>query len=393
MKKCFYLIFFCVVIFTQNSFAAETVKVKDMRGKTIEIPKKLDRIATLDDGFVEGVMTHLGVIDKVKVIGSWSMKRDYKYDFETVSGETYTLRGWNTMKYLHPWLDNLTCVNSPQGDVINYESLAKEAPELVIMRVGDCTVRGGNKDALDKTINTIESLGMKLVVLYSPTYYKKPELASMKEETAIIGEIFGMKEKAVKLYDYLSATETMIKERVKNIGEKDKVSVLYIGLNPVARQKGGSGTVSGINTPESYIIEGISGAKNAYRGNGSGVIMSAEQIYALDPDVIVLPTANGYHPPRELYESPAYANLQELRAVKSKRVYSMPWSPMNCARRVEYPIDMLIIAKAAYPERFKDIKIHEFVLKFYMDVYGVDKEVAKALRSQQILDWTVENDF
>ena len=32
-------------------------------------------------------MTHLGVIDKVKLIGSWSMKRDYKYDFTTKAGE------------------------------------------------------------------------------------------------------------------------------------------------------------------------------------------------------------------------------------------------------------------------------------------------------------------
>lgn len=40
-----------------------------------------DKRAAIDDGFVEGVMTHLGVIDKITAIGSWSMKRDYKYDF------------------------------------------------------------------------------------------------------------------------------------------------------------------------------------------------------------------------------------------------------------------------------------------------------------------------
>ena len=71
----------------------------------------------------------------------------------------------------------------------------------------------------------------------------------------------------------------------------------------------------------------------------------------------------------------------------------MPWSPMNCARRVEYPIDILIIAKAAYPQLFLDIKVHKFVLDFYKDVYGVSEEQAKALRSEQILDWTVEHDF
>ena len=133
--------------------------------------------------------------------------------------------------------------------------------------------------------------------------------------------------------------------------------------------------------------------KNAFTGKGSGVIMSAEQLYSLNPDVIVLPTSNGYHPPRELYESPDFQILQELKAVKNKRVYAMPWSPMNCARRVEYPIDMLIIAKAAYPDKFKDIKVHTFVLQFYKDVYNVSDKDAEALRSEQILDWTVEYDF
>ena len=169
--------------------------------------------------------------------------------------------------------------------------------------------------------------------------------------------------------------------------------MLYLGLNPNVRKKGAAGSVSGVNTPESYIIEGIANAKNAFTGKGSGVIMSAEQLYSLNPDVIVLPTSNGYHPPRELYESPDFQILQELKAVKNKRVYAMPWSPMNCARRVEYPIDMLIIAKAAYPDKFKDIKVHTFVLQFYKDVYNVSDKDAEALRSEQILDWTVEYDF
>ncbi|MBQ3034197.1 MAG: ABC transporter substrate-binding protein [Deferribacterales bacterium] len=391
MKK----LLFCLlsIFISVQAFASDYFTVKDMRGKDVKVAKDLKRVATIDDGFIEGVMTHLGVIDKVSAIGSWSMKRDYKYDFATVKGETYTLRGWNTMKYLHPWLNDLACVNSPQGNIINYETLAKSEPQLVILRVGDCTLRGNNKETLEKTINTIEALDIPLAVIYSPSYYGKAELSSIREEMRVIGDIFLQRDKALKLYDYLHSVELMIRERTKGIQDKDKVSVLYIGLNPAARQKGGAGSVHGVNTPESYIIEDIAGAKNAFASDGAGVILSAEQIYSLDPDVIVLPTSNGYHPPRELYESPDHVILQELKAVKNKRVYSMPWSPMNCSRRVEYPIDMLIIAKAAYPERFKDIKIHKFVMDFYKNVYGVDDKIAAGLRNTQLLDWTVEHDF
>lgn len=391
MKKLF------IILFIFSSVQSFAYTVTDMRGKQVNIPENLERVATIDDGFIEGVMTHLGVINKVTAIGSWSMKRNYKYTYETTDGKKYTAKGVNTMKYLHPWLNDIPCFNSPQGDILNYETLAKADPQLVILRVGDCTVsggsyfRGGDPAQLEKTITMIESLDIPLVVLFSPTYYGKAELSSMKEEMRVLGDIFKQRDKALKLYEYLNETEIMVRNRTKNI--KDKPNVLYFGLNSAARKQGGSGMVSGITTPESYIIENIVNAKNAYRGKGNNIILSGEQVYAIDPDVILLPTQNGYHPADELLKAPYYQNLNQLKAVQNKRVYALPWTPMNCSRRVEYPLDILIIAKAAYPEVFKDIKVHQFALDFYKKVYNVDDKTAKALRSEQLLDWTVENDF
>lgn len=391
MKKLF------IILFIFSSVQSFAYTVTDMRGKQVNIPENLERVATIDDGFIEGVMTHLGVINKVTAIGSWSMKRDYKYTYETTDGKKYTAKGVNTMKYLHPWLNDIPCFNSPQGDILNYETLAKADPQLVILRVGDCTVsggsyfRGGDPAQLEKTITMIESLDIPLVVLFSPTYYGKAELSSMKEEMRVLGDIFKQRDKALKLYEYLNETEIMVRNRTKNI--KDKPNVLYFGLNSAARKQGGSGMVSGITTPESYIIENIVNAKNAYRSKGNNIILSGEQVYAIDPDVILLPTQNGYHPADELLKAPYYQNLNQLKAVQNKRVYALPWTPMNCSRRVEYPLDILIIAKASYPELFKDIKVHQFALDFYKKVYNVDNKTAKALRSEQLLDWTVENDF
>ena len=391
MKKLF------IILFIFSSVQSFEYTVTDMRGKQVNIPENLERVATIDDGFIEGVMTHLGVINKVTAIGSWSMKRDYKYTYETTDGKKYTAKGVNTMKYLHPWLNDIPCFNSPQGDILNYETLAKADPQLVILRVGDCTVsggsyfRGGDPAQLEKTITMIESLDIPLVVLFSPTYYGKAELSSMKEEMRVLGDIFKQRDKALKLYEYLNETEKMVRNRTKNI--KDKPNVLYFGLNSAARKQGGPGMVAGITTPESYIIENIVNAKNAYRGKGNNIILSGEQVYAIDPDVILLPTQNGYHPADELLKAPYYQNLNQLKAVQNKRVYALPWTPMNCSRRVEYPLDILIIAKASYPELFKDIKVHQFALDFYKKVYNVDDKTAKALRSEQLLDWTVENDF
>ncbi len=367
--------------------------VTDMRGKAVTFPANLTNIATIDDGFVEGVMTHLKVIDKVKVIGSWGLKRDYKYTVVGADDKKYEYAGLNTMRFLHPWLDDLVCINSPQGNALSFEALAAANPQLLILRVGDCTLGGEDNDALTKTVNMIESLSIPLIVLFSPDYYGNKGLASMRQESSIIGAIFGMQNKAETLADKLADIENLVHERTKHIVEEDKKRVLYLGLNSFTRKSNGAGVTFGVNTPESYMLENVVHARNVFEGLGTFVPISAEHIYALEPDVIILPTYNGYHPPKELYESKAYAQLQDLKAIKNKRIYAMPWTPMNCARRVEYPLDMLIIAKATYPKLFEDINVYDYALKFYQDVYHVDEKTAKGLRSTQLLDWMQEIGF
>lgn len=379
-------------ILVWNLIPAYARTIVDMRGLSIEVPDEPRAIATIDDGFIEGVMTHLGVIDRVCAIASWSMKRDYRYTYTGKEGATYEYQGVSTMRCLHPWLDQLPCFNSLQGNMLNFETLASVSPDLVILRVGDTPV-GTDKEKVTKTINTIERLGIPLLVLFSPTWYRDESLASIRQEASIIGEVFGQKQKAEALADYLNKTELMIRSRTQDIPARDKPRILFLGLRPDVRKKGGAGTVHGIDSPESYIIERIVNAQNAYQGRGSSIPISAEQVYACDPDVIILPTANGYHPPRELYEAPYYAILRELRAVKEKRAYAMPWTPMNASRRVEYPLEMLIVAKAAYPERFSDICVYDLSLQFYKDVYGVDDTLARKLRSAQMLDWMQEARF
>ena len=185
--------------------------ITDMRGVQVKVPENIKRVATIDDGFVEGVLTNLSEIDKVVAIGSWSLKRDYSYTYPTINGTNYSYtHGWNTMKYLHPWLNETPCINSPQGNIISYETLADVNPDVVIMRVGDCTIGANNEEKITKTISTIESLGIPAVVLYSPSYYQNSDLSTMRDEMRVIGQLFGKEQKAMDLADYLESTEKLI---------------------------------------------------------------------------------------------------------------------------------------------------------------------------------------
>jgi iron complex transport system substrate-binding protein len=367
--------------------------VTDMRGVAVRVPSAVTRVATIDDGFVESVMTRLGVARTLVAVGSSSQQRTWSYSYPTADGRIYTVDdGMGTMRALHPWMAELPCASLTSGDAINYETLAAAKPDVAILRVGDCTL-GTSPETVARATTVLESMGIPVVVLRSPTDYRGGGLQTLREEILLLGRLFAREADAVTLADELAAAEASIAARVANLPEASKPRALYLGLASGARASGGAAYVWGTETPESWMLERIVGARNAYRGSGARVLLNAEQVLALDPDVIFLPTSAGYHPPRELAEAPYFRELQRLRAVRERRVYALPWSPMNCARRLEYPIDLMIMAKAVYPDRFADVAVHDWVLEFYRRTYRVDEGQASLLRRSQWLEWTRQSGF
>lgn len=369
-----------------------TRQVVDMRGRTVEVPVTIDRVVCIDDGFVEGIMYRFGIADRVVGLGGEWIK-DYTYSFETTDGDTYEYQdGMNPVRYLVPGLAELP-VLVDSGTAMNYETLASLDPDVVFVREGAWAFAAGSDEKLDKTITTIESFGIPLIILVGPPYQESPTIDNIGEEIRLVGEVFSRQEDADVLASYLEAQIEEIRSRTRDVPESDKPTMMQFGLSPRARQGGGAGMAWGTDTIESYFIENIANAKNRYEGSGAFVVISTEQILALDPDVIILPTAQGYHPATELFTAPYYQNLQELTAVKNGRVYALPWTPYNWAKRLEYPIEAMVIAKAAYPDRFADINVGQWTLDFYQQVYGVDEDTARELRSVQWLDWMAKENF
>lgn len=370
--------------------------ITDMRGVAVAVPQQINRVVAISDGFIASVMSYLGEAEKIIGLGSRCVQSHFSYNYTDVQGNTYRYEnGMNPVTYLHPGLMKLPLV-AASNLALNYETLASLRPDVVILRVGSCTFGSLEDENTQKTIRTMEAIGIPIIVLKGPPCYDQPVLDFISEEIRLIGELFGKEKEARQLAVFLEEQARQIKERTENIPDNEKRDILLLGLSPRVRASGGAGNTKGKDTIESFFIESFAHARNAYQGMGGRagyVVLSAEQIYALDPDVILLPTSSGYHPPRELNAAPYFKNLQSLRAVKEQEVYALPWTPCNCAKRIEYPIELMIMAKAAYPENFTDIKAHEWVLTFYQEVYSVERTVAEQLRSVQWLDWMVEQDF
>lgn len=380
----------------QDQGVLKSWEITDMRGVKVALPGKIERVVAISDGFIAGVMSYLREEDKIVGLGSRCLQSNFSYEYTSAEGERYRYdNGMNPVTFLHPELKNLPLV-AASNLALNYETLAGLRPDVVILRAGSCTFGSLEDENTQKTIRTIEAIGIPLIVLKGPPCYDQPTLAYLSEEILLIGRLFGQEERARQLAVYLEEEAGRIRERTRGIPEEDRKRVLLLGLSPRVRASGGAGNTKGTDTIESYFLESFANARNAYDGPGGRAnyaILSAEQIYALDPDAILLPTSSGYHPTRELYSAPYFKNLQALRAVKERNVYALPWTPCNCAKRIEYPIELMIMAKAAYPERFSDLRVHEWVLAFYQRVYGVEEAVAREIRSAQWLDWMDEEGF
>ena len=364
--------------------------VVDSRGVTVQVPEKIERVVTVSDGMVEGVMYRLGVEDTIVGVGSKCLQCVYNFTWPSVTGTPIVYEdGMNTAAYLNPNLMDLPLIGL-SGQAINYESLAALNPDLVIIRLGDCTLRYDDEN-VQKTINTIESLGIPLIVLKSTHFTESADVSTLRDEIRIIGSAFGKETEASRMSAYLEEKIAFVTSRTQGIPDSDKPTVLVFGLSPTARKTGGAGVVYGLDTIEAHFIEDLVSAKNAYRDEAYFRTVSTEQALEINPDVIVLSTSYGFHPPEELYTAPYYQNIQELKAVKEKRVYSMPYTPCNCDKRLEYPLEVLIIAKAAYPNRFHDVDLAEWTTDFYMGLYGVDRQTAENLLEKQWLGWMLED--
>lgn len=364
--------------------------VVDSLGRVVGVVGDPRRIVTISDGLIEGVMTALGMQDRIVGLGSDCLRSSFDYVFPLGGEEASRYRqGVNPVTFLNPRFRGLPLIAGDTG--INYEALVALQPDLVLLRLGSCTFQADDEKARLAT-RALEALGFPLVILKASHLLAEPDVSSLSEEIRIIGESLGRPSPAEALSRFLADRVREIGERLPVLPVDQRPRVLILGLSPSARERGGAGVVFGAGTLENHLIETVLHARNAYPHRGYFRIVSTEHLLAIDPDVIVLCTATGYHPPEELYRAPYYRHLRLLGAVRQRRVSALPFTPCNCAKRLEYPIDVMVLARAAYPDRFRDFDPGEWLVSFYRGVYGVDRATAVQLRSAQWLDWLSEGE-
>lgn len=314
---------------------AETREITDMAGRKVTVPAAENIESVFSAGPVAAIFLYMVAPDKLL-------------------GWNYELNDVEKSIILDKYQD---LPNFGMGDAVNYEAVIAANPTIAINsgKINDAMV--SDCDALS------ESLGIPVVAVDN-------KLNNSAEAFRFMGELLGVEDHAEELAQYAEQVFTDINV-LSDIPEEKKVSV-YFGNGEDSLETAPRGS------QHAQILDAINAVNVAdlELGDGSRVQISAEQLLAWDPDVIVVngePKADksGSSAAEDILSNPDYASL---KAVQDQKVYGTPNAPFSWVDRPAGPnrlIGMRWFSALIYPEYIK-CDINEEIHKFFDLFYHVD---------------------
>jgi iron complex transport system substrate-binding protein len=283
---------------TPEPEAPTTREITDMAGRTVTVPAAEEIESIFSTGPVSAIFLFMVAPDKLL-------------------GWNYELNDIERAIILEEYHD---IPNFGMGDAINYEAVIAADPTIAVncgtindAMISDC-------DALSK------SLGIPVIAVDS-------DLNNSAAAFRFMGELLGVEEHCEQLAAYAEQTFADI-AALADIPEEDKVRVYYgNGEDSLETAPNGSSHAQILDTINAINVADLE------LGDGSRVQISAEQLLAWDPDVIVVngePKANmsGGSAADAILNNPDYASL---KAVQELKVYGTPNAPFSWVDRPPGP--------------------------------------------------------
>lgn len=320
---------------TETQETGETREITDMAGRKVTVPAAEDIESVFSTGPVAAIFMYMVAPDKLL-------------------GWNYELNDVEKSIILEKYHD---LPNFGMGDAINYEAVIAANPTIALNcgKINDAMV--SDCDALSK------SLGIPVIAVDN-------ELNNSAEAFRFMGELLGVEDHAEELAEYSEKIFTDIAS-LADIPEDEKFSV-YFGNGEDSLETAPRGS------QHAQILDAVNvtNVADLELGDGSRVQISAEQLLAWNPDVIVVngePKADksGNSAAEDILSNPDYASL---KAVQDNKVYGTPNAPFSWVDRPAGPnrlIGMRWLSAVVYPEYIK-CDVNEEIREFFNLFYHVD---------------------
>ncbi|MCS3901951.1 iron ABC transporter substrate-binding protein [Methanococcus voltae] len=315
---------------------AEYITVVDMAGRTVEVPKTINKVIGLGCSLRE--IVYLNETDKVIAIEQRESVQSKSDDDKFPCG--------TELPYLaaNPELLDLP-VAGKAGTSYNYEAILKMNPDVIFM--------GNNKDAADDLQNKVD---IPVVVVYTATIGPEAQNEKYEKSLRLMGTILGKEERAEEILDKIEEYRNDLQSRVS---KADVHPSAYIA----GRAYSGA---HGITTTDphwpSFELLGANNVAYNVSEISEGKEVSKEQVLAWNPDYIFVSEASLNEVSADL-EKPEFKGLS---AVSNDRVYKvLPycWYSFNKDTAIA---NAYYVGKVLYPEQFADVDPEEKADEIYL---------------------------
>lgn len=227
---------------------------------------------------------------------------------------------------------------------LNMEALIAANPQIII----DI---GNRNDSISEDMDMVqEQTGI-------PTVFIDGALSALPQAYRMLGKLLNREDDAEKMAAFIENTLSMAEENASNIGEDDKKTVFFgTGTTGLECNAAGSAQADAIE---------LIGAVNAIEteeitNKNGGTVVSMEQVYASDPDVIIL-TPDGVY---DTLESSEWASLTAVQNGLYYEIPSLPYSWMCMPPSVNRVLGIWWLGKLVYPDVY-DYDFASVAKEFY----------------------------
>ena len=254
---------------------------------------------------------------------------------------------------LYPEIANADTSFVENGE-INVEQLLTLEPDMVIFSAA-------NKD--ERAL--YESAGIPAVA-FSPSIAGFDTVETYASWVQLLGQIYGEEDNANAIVEDARAIAEKVKAKSAEIPEEDKPSVLILfNYDESGIKAAGSGSFG------EYWINAAGGVNAAAEIKGQTEV-NMEQIYAWDPDIILITNFIQYTPD-DLINNTVSEDWSGVSAVANGKVYKVPlgmyrWYPASS----DAALSLEWVAKTIQPDVYADIDLDSDIKEYFKKHYDIE---------------------
>ena len=309
-----------------NAIQKETIIVKDVLGRMVEVPKKVTKVV----GVNSGSMRFLSYFDAIpNVVGVEETER----------------RAVRPYNLAFPEIKKIPIIGpQPGGDA---ELIMKATPDVILISV---------PSAIQKVDDLQQKTGIPVVAI------ENGELGSENDKIyttiKIVGKVLNKNERALQLIGFMQNEMDELQKRTRTVADEKKPTVYAGGLS----YNGSHGITSTRSDFTPFVLTDsknvVADLENKQLKNRP-IMVDIEKIIEWNPEYIFIDSDGWKMAEKEM--SPNTLLHNTLKAVQNSNVYIVPRYINNSISYDYALINSWYVAKTLYPDKFDDIDIDKKV--------------------------------